>query len=272
MKSKIFIIVMAFAAILSASAAPNERPVYGNLVKKELKITKKFNTVIVSDGLKVVYTVGAKSAGTTINYEVYQDLAEYISIEVENDAHIISLQPKDAIKDIVKQFKTIYVAGPSIGGITVSSGASFNGSGRLTHQALRVEASSAASFAWNGSVHSVKNYRLVVSSGARVEFDKINNPSANIRINASSGGSCNINDIVGKYIEAGASSGAAICLSGEVGDADYEASSGANVNARTLYAKDVNATASSGAIIKCAGKNLLTHKSSSGGSIDFRKQ
>lgn len=127
-----------------------------------------------------------------------------------------------------------------------------------------------------------------VSSGAQIQVDSLSAASSKVEIEASSGASFSFSRVVAGTIsldlssgavgaiavkqadkvDAEASSGAALTISGNATAGKFEASSGAAVNASGLAVKSADAEASSGASISCNAESMTRCKATSGGVIN----
>lgn len=263
------LILTLLLTVLSLSAYASEKEAYGKLVSKSFTIPQRYNAVNVSGGLKVVYSI-TSSSKATVEYEVSEELAKYIVVEVEGFTLNISFRkPEGKFSYNSSEIKTIYVSGPPFVGVDVSSASSFNGVGMLIVETLKVNASSSGKFSWQSNMNSIYNFRLNVSSAGTIEIGHIFNSGSIVRINASSGGNCSLNNVDVNYVDITASSAASVYLNGKAKDCDYDASSGALIDARTLTAATLNVHATSAAKIRCSAQKLEKRISSSGATIEL---
>lgn len=127
------------------------------------------------------------------------------------------------------------------------------------------DASSGALIQVDSLVAAASKVEIEASSGACFSFSRV--VAGTISMDLSSGAEGAIAVTQADKVDAEASSGAALTVSGHATSGKFEASSGASVNASGLSVKSAAAEASSGAAISCNAETMTRSKATSGGCI-----
>ena len=231
-------------------------------VEKTVKIAD-FSKISASSGIKVIYSQG--SATGTAKVTVSQDLEKYLKVEVKNNCLQLyydrSLNRNKNVGETV-----VTVQSPSLNKINMSSAAALIINGSLKMQSpVKMELSSASSVTimqltcseLDAEVSSAASLKVTgmkgdldidTSSASNVTIDNATTVKADIE--SSSASSVKVSNISGTTLDAEVSSGAKITLS--------------KINFTGL----VEASASSGGVVNISGKGgSFKQSTSSGGSV-----
>lgn len=234
-------------------------------VKKEVAI-EEFNSVSVSQGIKVIFTQGQNSGKASV--ATTPEAESYLRISVEDKTLSVRYETPNMKNVKIKGPSIVRVSSPKLSQVSASSGADFKLDGAYTDNGdLDVSMSSSAEFEGTSVVCAnlvvnlsssgefnldtyTGNLNLKLSSGAEFELDKLN---GDVNVSSSSGADCEIKKITGKSIMS-------------------QASSGGDIKLKSVAVESVNAQASSGADITIEGQTGSLNKSaSSGGSVNVTK-
>lgn len=127
------------------------------------------------------------------------------------------------------------------------------------------EASSGASIHVDAPLKVNRKLSFEASSGADIQVDRAQAPK--FKVETSSGGEVKLYNVLTDLMEADASSGASITLSGRTQRAKFEASSGATVKAERLSAQHAEAEASSGGEVMCNAATLVVDDDTTSGTV-----
>lgn len=231
---------------------------------KESRSASDFNRVKVSQGIE-------------LNYKVSSTIK--IVVEVENKAQlegVITEVSNKVLKVYIKSNKNswglsgqknqnvkVFVEGPNLDGVTVSSSAMFVAENTIKTTDFTVEVSSSGLF--KGDVKSQKSKIAISSSG------KVNgNFQATDLVDINTSSSAYYQGTVSaKELKMGTSSSSKIEVSGDVNRVKSESSSSSKIKATELKAKTVTAVSSSSSSASFSVSDSIDAKATSSGKIHY---
>ncbi len=203
-----------------------------------------FQSVSVSTGVSVVYTVGRENRVKVV--ATSSKLLNLVEVKSVNGKLSIGIKPNSGR---IKGKVTAYVSGQSPSRVSVSSGADFKSKSRfdLTGGSFEASASSGGSI----DIPYVKAVGLTLKSSSSSDIDINGCNTGTVSLTASSGSDIEINS----------------CNTSTV---SLTASSGSDIEIKSLNGSEVTASTSSGADIKISKASVsgtTTYKGSSGSSF-----
>jgi hypothetical protein len=234
-------IILALSAFLTSCGMDIKIGEFGSgvrgngIVTKDIRpVNEDFTEISASEGLEVVIT---QAKVFEITVEADENIIALIGTDINNNVLKIH-----AIENIGNATKRIYVSLPNISELKSSSGANLTVKNIITTDKLTIDSSS-------GSLVSLEidtdNLAVEASSGANI---KILGESKNVTIDASSGANVSGKELLTKFCNAEASSGANVAI---------------NVSEK------LHADASSGGNISYSGKAEVNSKKNVSGSVTF---
>ena len=226
------------------------------------------NAISASSGLSVQYTPGAASTHVIVNAP--DDVIQYILVEKKGSTLNIGIKSHPKKKRISLKEVSVTVSAPTVGNISVSSGADINVMAPFSSTSpLKLNASSSGDIDF-GSLNC-SSLSAATSSGADIEIKSLTTTQLNI--SASSSGDVDIENAQCTMAKVAVSAGSDVKIKAiNANSIDGTASSGSEITIAGIVATDVNAAASSGAEVKLSGKaDNINANASSGGSISLKK-
>ncbi len=235
MKRILILIVMLASAPLFGNAGNAPDAI------RQTRLLDGFSAVSVSAAIDVVYT---QTAEYSVEVETSAELMPRIMTEVRDGVLRIYRENRDRTRRDRKDKKVVvYVSGPDMNAITVSSASSFTAKGEVKGGELSVEISSGGSV--EGGFDCTEAF-MELSSGGYIDGE--------LRCGT---------------VKIDSGSGATAKLRGKAGAAEIECRSGSYIRATDLICETVVVTASSGASAKVYVDRALDASASSGSSVEY---
>lgn len=206
---------------------------------------KKLSAIDTSLGVKVIYTQGNSSSATV---SAPKDIMKYIKVKANGSTLECYVDHEYQIQSGMDRV-VVKVTAPEIYKFDASTGGS-------------IEVNSAVEL-------SGETVEMDTSTGATISFKSL--ICKDLDCDSSTAGIINVSDLLcSKEVEAGASTGGVVNLSGKSSKVDYSASTGGVINSSALVAYEGEADASTGGVVNCKVASLEI-STSTGGAINNDK-
>ena len=228
---------------------------------REVQLTKGFNYIFASRGVKVVMS---EKKGNTATIEANSNIIDYVVCESDNGTL------KIGIDDDVKSISNLYVVvtiprRDNINVYRVTSAANITIYPTLDTSNVSLEATSAGSI----NLTRINCDKLLIAATSAASVSGGFRVKEKALVEASSAANVNVS-LLGEYASLQASSAANIKASGQVNQLDIDASSAAKIKAQELNSVKAEADASSGASIYVSCDKELDAEASSGGDVHYK--
>lgn len=216
----------------------------GVITEKNVKLTKNFEALSVSLGVKVYYTVGNANTARIVGPE---EKVNRTSVRVEDNTLRISMEGSNRVINNNRTVK-VYVEAPAFSKVTTTVGGCVE-----MESPLKLS----GNFEVGGSSGGIFKSDYLIECG---EFD----------VDTSSGCIVEVNNVKADVMDLDGSSGTIITVKGVANKLNADFSSGAIANIESVKAKSGSLDASSGAIVNASKNNGYSTHSSSGAIMNLR--
>lgn len=228
---------------------------------REVELTKGFNYIFASRGVKVVMS---EKKGNTATIEANSNIIDYVICENDNGTL------KVGIDDDVNSISNLYVVvtiprRDNINVYRVTSAANITIYPTLDTSNVSLEATSAGSI----NLTRINCDKLLIDATSAASVSGGFRVKEKALVEASSAANVTVS-LLGEYASLHASSAANIKASGQVNRLDIDASSAAKIRAQELNSVKAEADASSGASIYVNCDKELDAEASSGGDVHYK--
>lgn len=278
MQKRFFLIVPVCAITLAFAACTSSVPTHdGNsltiissgsaakLVTREVRV-EAFSGLETSHGIRVEFTE-KPSAKPEVTVTAPEDCIDHLKTEVKG-GQLRIYYDFDGGEHNTKG-TLVKVSAPALQTVKCSSASEVVlTDGMHVRGNLKVELTSAATFAWSGTLRVDGITDFVGSSAAELKGESL--VAKNVKVILSSAAEGTLKGIQAENFEAVTLSAADLSLQGQTQTARLSASSGSNLDAADLAAERADAGGNSGATLKAPRTAQLTYSESSGASVSWK--